>query len=318
MPVIGSLVGALLLSSCASRVSHAQTPERLTCAVFPADNIWNTPIDKLPIDSNSAAYTATIGADKPLHPVFASGTWKGAPIGFPYALVPGSQPKVAMSFTYSDQSEPGPYPIPPNAPIEDGSDSSGDRHVIVIDKDNCVLYELYNASPKPDGSWRADSGAVFDFKSNKLRPAGWTSADAAGLPIFPGLVRYDEVAAGEIRHALRFTAPRTRKEFIWPATHHASRLTNQQYPPLGQRFRLKSSFDVSAYSPQAKVILKGLKKYGMFLADNGSSWFLSGVPDPRWADGDLQELRQVRGSDFEAVDEFSLRIGNQSAQSKHN
>jgi hypothetical protein len=307
----------MLSSSCTSRISQAQTPERLTCTVFPADNIWNTPIDTLPMDTNSAAFIATIGAEKPLHPVFASGTWKGAPIGFPYVLVPRNQPRVALSFTYTDQSEPGPYPIPPNAPIEDGSNSSGDRHVIVIDRDNCVLYELYNAFPKPDGSWRADSGAVFDLKSNKLRPEGWTSADAAGLPILPGLVRYDEVAAGQILHAIRFTAPRTRKEYIWPASHHASRLTDQKYPPMGQRFRLKAGFDISNYPPEAQVILRALKKYGMILADNGSPWFLSGVPDSRWDDSHVGELRRVHGADFEAVDEFSLRIANNSAQVKH-
>jgi hypothetical protein len=313
-PAIGSLAAALLSCSCASRVSQAQPPERLNCAVFPADNLWNTPIDRLPVDANSAAFIATIGPDKPVHPDFASGTWHGIPIGIPYVLVPGSQPKLTLKFEYSEESDPGPYPIPPAPPIEGGNDSKGDRHIIIIDKDNCVLYELYSAYQNPDGSWRAGSGAVYDLNSNKLRPAGRGSADAAGLSVFAGLVRYDEVASGEIRHALRFTVPRTRREFIWPASHYASNLTGQQYPPMGQRFRLKASFDLSGYSKHMQIILRALQKYGMFLADNGSAWFLSGVPDPRWDQSELGELKRVRGADFEAVDEFSLRIDNSTAQ----
>ena len=313
---LAPLLAAVLVCSCASRSTHAQAAERLTCPVFPADNVWNTPIDKLPVDANSAAYIASIGADKGMHPDFASGTWEGKPIGIPYVIVPGSQPRVQVAFDYKGQSDPGPYPIPTNVPIEGGPTSKGDRHVIMIDKEKCTLYELYAAYPQTDGSWHAGSGAIFDLKSNSLRTTGWTSADAAGLPIFPGLVRYDEAASGEIRHALRFTAPRTRKEFIWPASHYASRLTDMQYPPMGQRFRLKSGFNVNGFSPEVQVILKALKTFGMFLADNGSAWFLSGVHDSRWDDDQVHELRRVRGSDFEAVDEFSLRVDNKSAQVK--
>jgi hypothetical protein len=284
------------------------------CDVFPADNVWNTPVDTLPVDAHSAAYIATIGADVGMHPDFGSGTWEGKPIGIPYVDVPGSQPKVSVTFDYADESDPGPYPIPPDAPIEGGPDSDGDRHVLVLDRDNCTLYELFYAFPQPDGSWHAGSGAFFDLSSNALRDAGWTSADAAGLPTLPGLVRFDEVASGEIRHALRFTAPQTRKVYVWPARHYASDLTGTQYPPMGQRFRLRTDFDISGFPPQVQVILRALKKYGMFLADNGSAWYLSGAPDERWDNDVLSQLSQVPGSAFEAVDESALMLNPNSGQ----
>jgi hypothetical protein len=230
--------------------------------------------------------------------------------------VSGSQKKVAVSFDYADESDPGPYPIPPGAPIEGGSQSDGDRHVLVVEKDNCVLYELYSAYPQANGSWQAGSGAIFNLGSNSLRPASWTSADAAGLPILAGLVRYDEVASGEIRHALRFTVPQTRKAFIWPARHQASSLTGQQYPPMGQRFRLKAGYDISGFPQELQVILTALKKYGMILADNGSSWFISGAPDSRWDNDMLHKLGNVTGSAFEAVDESSLMISQDSGQAR--
>jgi len=286
----------------------------LNCQLFPANNIWNTPIDTLPLDANSSTYINTIGAGKYVHADFGSGLWDGGPIGIPFTTVPGNQEKVGVTFDYDDESDPGPYPIPADAPIEGGSDSDGDRHVLIVDRDNCILYELYYAFPQPDGSWTAGSGAIFDLKSNDLRPAGWTSADAAGLPILPGLVRYEEVAAGEINHAIRFTAPQTRKKYIWPARHYASHLTGSQYPPMGQRFRLKANFNISGFSPEVQVILKALKKYGMILADNGSSWFISGVPDERWDNDDLHQLHNVKGSDFEAVDESSLMIDPDSGE----
>jgi hypothetical protein len=282
-----------------------------TCEVFPADNIWNARVDNLPLDTNSSAYVNTIGPNHTLHPDFGSGVWppgSDSPIGIPYVTVPGTQPKVQVTFDYNDESDPGPYPIPVNAPIEGGSDSSGDRHILVIDTDNCILYELYNAWPQSDGSWQAGSGAIFPLTSDQLRPAGWTSADAAGLPIYPGLVRYDEVASGEITHALRFTAPQTRDTYVWPARHEASSLTGTKYPPMGQRFRLKASFDISGFSPQVQVILTAMKRYGIILADNGSSWYISGAPDSRWDNDTLSELGQVAGSEFEAVDVSSLMV----------
>ena len=289
-------------------------PEIAGCTVFPADNVWNARIDTLPLDPNSDAYIATIGADVPMHADFGSGAWAGGPIGIPYVTVPGDQALVSVTFGYDDESDPGPYPIPTDALIEGGADSDGDRHVLVLDRDNCLLYELFYAFPQPDGGWEAGSGAIFDLNSNALRPDGWTSADAAGLAMLPGLVRYEEVAAGEIRHALRFTAPQTRRAYVWPARHYASSLTGAQYPPMGQRFRLRADYDLSTFSPEVQVILWALKTYGMFLADNGSAWYLSGVPDERWDNDMLRELRQVHGSDFQAVDESPLMVSPDSGQ----
>ena len=297
----------------ASRIALAQG-DIDGCQVFATNNIWNVLVDTLPLDSSSAAYVNTIGASASAHADFGSGLWDGGTIGIPYVVVSNSQPLVNVSFDYSDESDPGPYPIPSDAPIEGGPASSGDRHVLVLDQDNCVLYELYDAQPQTGGSWHAGSGAIFDLNSQALRPAGWTSADAAGLPILPGLVRYDEVAAGEIRHAIRFTAPQTRNTYVWPARHEASSRTGTQYPPMGQRFRLKSTFDISSFSPDVQVILTALKKYGMILADNGSSWYLSGVPDERWNNDDLHEFSQISGAAFEAVDVSSLMINPNSGQ----
>jgi hypothetical protein len=281
--------------------------------MFPGDNVWHVAIDTLPVDANSAAYITTIGTAKTMHADFGT-VYNGAPNGIPFIVVPGSQPRVAISFDYADESDPGPYPVPPDAPIEGGPSSSGDRHVLVVDRDGGKLYELFAAYPNPDGSWHAGSGAIFDLDSNALRPAGWTSADAAGLPILPGLVRYEEVVAGEIPHALRFTAPQTRNAFIWPARHKASSLTGTNYPPMGQRFRLKASVDIATFGPNVQVILRALKKYGMFLADNGSSWFLSGAPDPRWDDDELHQLGRLTGADFEAVDESALMANPDSGR----
>ncbi len=315
----GSLWAIVFFCMILSGLAPARESAGQTCAVFPANNIWNSPVDKLPLDPHSAAYIATIGANGTVHPDFGSGDWppgSDSPIGIPYITVPGTQPKVEVSFDYADESDPGPYPIPANAPIEGGPDSTGDRHVLVIDINNCILYELFSAYPQAGGTWTAGSGAIFNLTSNALRPAGWTSADAAGLPIFPGLARYDEVASGEISHALRFTAPQTRKAYVWPARHYASSLTGTKYPPMGQRFRLKAGFDITGFSPQNQVILKALKRYGMMLADNGSAWYISGVPDPRWNNDDLHDLDGVRGSDFEAVNVSSLMIGPNSAAAK--
>ncbi|MCG3126599.1 MAG: hypothetical protein CHACPFDD_01450 [Phycisphaerae bacterium] len=271
--------------------------------IFPADNPWNTDISRWPVHPNSANYLASIGLTKGLHPDFGT-VYEGAPNGIPYVLVRGNQPAVPITFMYDDESDPGPYPIPSYAPIEGGSSSDGDRHVLVIDVDNLKLYEVYRAFPINGGaSWQGDSGAVFDLTSNALRPTCWTSADAAGLPIFAGLVRYDETAvAGEIRHALRFTARRTQRAFIPPATHYASSLTDANLPPMGLRVRLRAGFDISSFSATNRAILTALKNYGMFVADNGGDWFISGAPDMRWDDDDLHELSQVTGADFEAVD----------------
>jgi len=292
----------------------AQSPQLDGCKVFPPDNIWNTPVNGLPVDSNSDNYIDTIGETAFVHPDFGT-MWEGAPIGIPWVSVPGSQPLIPVTFLYSSESDPGPYPVPADAPIEGGPESDGDRHVLVVDRDDCVLYEMFYAFPENGGaSWNAGSGAIFDLKSNALRPTGWTSADAAGLPILPGLVRFEEVMSGEIHHALRFTVPETQKAYVWPARHYASSLTGSQYPPMGQRFRLRADFDSSGYSMEVQVILAALKKYGMILADNGSAMYISGVPDPRWSDDNLRELRQVIASDFEAVDVSGLMVDPDSGQ----
>jgi hypothetical protein len=270
---------------------------------FPPDNPWNQDISNMPVDSNSNNLIASIGNAVNLHPDFGT-VWNGAPNGIPYVVVAGTQPRVPMNFIwYDDESDPGPYPVPPDAPIEGGPGSTGDRHVLVIDRDNWMLYEMGNSYPVNGGaSWDAGGGAIFNLNSNALRPAGWTSADAAGLPIFPGLVRYDEVfEQGEIKHALRFTAQITRHAYVYPARHFASNNTDPNRPPMGMRVRLKASFDISTFSPRIQVILRALKKYGMFLADNGSNWYISGAPDPRWSDNELNALKTIAGSNFEVV-----------------
>ena len=315
--VILSAIMIFTSDACIESAVAQTGPTLAGCPVFPADSVWNTPVDNLPLDPRSSDYIRAIGADNGVHPDFGSGLWEGAPIGIPYNVVPGTQPRVNVVFDYAEESDPGPYPIPPDAEIEGGTASSGDRHVLVLDSDNCILYETWSTYPQQDGSWVAGAGAVFDLHSNALRPDGWTSSDAAGLPILPGLVRYDEVAEGEIRHAVRFTAPRTRRAYVWPARHYASSLTGLGYPPMGQRFRLKADFDVSGFSPEVQVILRALKKYGMILADNGSAWFISGMPDPRWNNDHLvSELREVKGSDFEAVDESYLMVDPDSGQAR--
>jgi PKD repeat protein len=284
--------------------------------IFPSDHIWNVQIDKLPVDSRSADYISTIGTTKYLHPDFGSGLYEGAPMGIPYNIVGGSVPKQTVTFDYDDESDPGPYPIPANPLIEGGGGSDGDRHLLMIRQDEKKLYELYAAERQPDGSWTAGSGAIFNLSGYDLRPAGWTSTDAAGLAVLPGLVRYDEVAAGEITHAIRFTVPQTRKAYIWPARHYASSITDPRYPPMGQRFRLKASFDTSGYPYQARVILEALKKYGMILSDNGGAWYITGAPDDRWDNDALHTLQQVKGSDFEAINESSLMIDPDSGRAK--
>jgi hypothetical protein len=291
-----------------------QPPLLANCQILPANNIWNTPIDTLPVLAESDQYITSIGRTTGVHADFGSGTWNGGPIGIPITLVSNSQPFVPVAFDYTEESDAGPYPVPANAAIEGGPQSNGDRHILVLNQNTCRLYELYYAWPQQDGSWNAGSGVIYDLTSNALRPDGWTSADAAGLPILPGLVRYEEVAAGEIRHAIRFTVSHTKKAHVWPARHDASSLTGSQYPPMGQRFRLKASVNISTYSAPVQVILTAMKKYGIILADNGSNWFISGVPDSRWNNDTLQELRNISGNDFEAVDCQTLMVDPNSGQ----
>ena len=271
---------------------------------FPASDAWNTPVDKAPVDPNSDALVASIGRDKPLHPDFGT-VYNGAPSGIPYVVVSGNTPRAPITFEYKDESDPGPYPVPPNAPIEGGPNGMGDRHILILDRDNLKLYELFSAYPQTANGkpgWKAGSGAIFDLKNDAPRPAGWTSADAAGLPIFPGLVRYDEVMQQKaIRHALRFTIVRSRHAYVPPARHFASSKTDPNLPPMGMRVRLKAGVDISRFPASCQVILKCLQTYGMIVADNGSDWFVSGAPDPRWNDDELGALKQIKGSDFEVV-----------------
>lgn len=291
-------------------------PQR--CSILPADNIWNTRIDTAPLDPRSDDYVSSIGVTGFIRADFGSGVWppgSDSPIGIPLIEVDDAQPDVTINWTaYGDESDDGPYPIPGDAPIEGGASSNGDRHVLVLDRIECVLYELYRAFPNGDGSWNADSGAVYDLRSNSLRPNGWTSADAAGLPIAPGLVTYDEVAGGRIEHAIRFTVSTSQRAYVWPARHFASSNTSASVPPMGQRFRLKASFDISGYAPEIQVIMTAFKEYGIIVADNGADWMVSGVPDSRWDNDMLRELRDIPGSAFEAVDVSSWMVDPDSGQ----
>ena len=286
----------LYLPFVAGGSSMSGSPTLGGCAMFPSDNPWNRDISNDPVDPNSANYIASIGTSINLHADFGS----NPTYGIPYAIVSGAQAFVPITFTlYGSESDPGPYPIPPNAPVEAGSDA----HVLTLDSGNCTLYEMYQASKDPNGlGWFAGSGAVFNLSSNALRPDGWTSADAAGLPILPGLVRYDEITAGAINHALRFTVAQTQRAYVHPAIHWASSSTNANLPPMGMRVRLKASYDISGFTGEARVVLNALKKYGMMVADNGSNWFISGATDPRWNDNDLNQLKTVPGSVFEVVE----------------
>jgi hypothetical protein len=280
----------------AIRTSSGTGPHEGSCPIFPKSNSINQDISHAPVDPNSAAYIASIGLTGHLHPDFGT----NPSYGIPYTVVGPHQPKVPIKFTeYGEESNPGPYPIPANAPVE-GAGEAGDRHVLVLQEGSCKLYELYNAQLTGAG-WEAGSGAVFNLRSNALRPNGWTSADAAGLPIFPLLVRYPEVRAGQIDHALRVTVQRTQAGFIHPATHLASSSSDPDLPPMGLRLRLKASYSLAGYHGESLIILRALKRYGLIVADNGSSWYLTGAPDPRWNDADLEQLKQVPGSAFEAV-----------------
>ncbi len=277
-------------------------PNPAPCQVFPDSNYWNTRIDSLPVHSKSDTFIDSIGIDEYLHPDFSSTQWNdGVGYGIPFNKVDSSTPLRDVSFRWPGESDDGPYPIPASPKIENASD----RHIILWDTEGCDLYELFNAR-KSGGDWEADSGAFWNLRSNALRPDGWTSADAAGLPILPGLVRWDEVADGAIRHAIRFTAPHTRSDHIWPARHDAGEGNNPDLPPMGIRVRLKSSFDISGFGSQARIILTALKRYGMVLADNGSPWYITGAPHANWNDDQLHDFHQITGADFEVVDTSSM------------
>ena len=305
MRPVAALVAAV--SALALAPAPAEAASVGGCPVFPKNNPWNQRVDRLPVLRNSDEIVNSIGLQTTMHADFGSGLWDGGPIGIPFTTVARGQAKVPVSFEYADESDRGRYPVPPGAPIEGGRSADGDRHVIVVDRSRCRLYELYAAYPQGGGaSWTAGSGAIWNLRSNKLRARGWTSADAAGLPILPGLARYAEVKRGRIDHALRFTADRTRRAYIYPARHFASDLTDPNLPAMGQRLRLRWGYDISHFPRQARIVLKALKLYGMILADNGSSWYVSGAPDPRWSNTQLHTLDRIPGSAFEVVNTARL------------
>lgn len=302
IPLLIAVIAAALLPALGG--AHA-LPGAPRCPIFPANNPWNQRVDQLPVAPGSAALIAAIGLDAPVHPDFGSGLYDGEPIGIPINIATRRTPRYHVSFEYASESDKGPYPIPRNVRIEGGANSTGDRHVIVVDRANCRDYELYAAYPPAHGhGWTAGSGAIFNLRSNHLRPAGWTSADAAGLPILPGLVRYDEVRRGLIDHALRFTAPCTAPRYVYPARHEAGSCPNG--PPMGLRVRLKASVDIAGLPYQARVVAQALKTYGLILADNGAPWYVQGAPDPRWNNAALHLLDELHGYDFEVVDTSSL------------
>ena len=302
---IGAGFGAV-----STQAAGRQPPKVRGCSIFPSSNPWNQPVDDLPKARRSEAIVRSIGLNEGLHPDFGSGKYRGSRIGIPFTTVPSNQRRVPVRFQYADESDPGPYPIPRDAPIEGGRDSNGDRHVIIVERGRCKLYELYAAYPHDGGRrWTAGSGATWNLDSNRLRPKGWTSADAAGLPILPGLARFGEVHRGAINHALRFTVSRTRRAYIYPARHFASNLTDRDLPAMGQRLRLKKGFDISGFPRQARIVLKALKRYGMIVADNGSDWYISGAPAASWDNDDLHRLSEVVRRHFEVVDTSSLRPG---------
>lgn len=299
----GSGSGGNSNTSACSGISLGQGASLNGFVPFPADNAWNQDISSAPVDPNSAAIINFIGSSTGLHPDFGSGEYAGSDIGIPYVVVGSSQPFVNIDFTaYGDESDPGPMPVPANAPIEgDPNPGTGDRHVLVLDNANCWLFELYSAYPNADGSWNVGSAAVWDLLNNEQRPWTWTSADAAGLSIFAGLARYDEAASGQINHALRFTLAQSQAAFVPPASHWAATSTNSLAAPMGMRLRLQASYDISGFSATNQVILTALKKYGMIMADNGSNMYISGAPDPNWNNDDLHNLGQVTAANFDVI-----------------
>ena len=296
-------VAAALLSGSSAQALRLHAARH--CPVFPANNPWNQRVDKLPVAADSARLIASIGLGAPVHADFGSGKWDGGPIGIPFDVVSRKTHRSHVRFEYADESDRVRYPIPRHVHIEGGAHSTGDRHAILVDKSTCRLYELYDLRHTGRG-WTAGSGATWNLRSNHLRPAGWTSADAAGLPIFPGLARWDEAKRGVIDHALRFTAPETRRAYVYPARHYASNSSDPALPPMGLRIRLKAGVNIASFPRQARVVLRALQRYGMILADNGSPWYVSGAPSPRWNNDALHALGRLTGADFEDVDTSSL------------
>jgi hypothetical protein len=302
LPVLAGVLALGVAAASAGKVAGVGG-----CPVFPASSAWNQRVDTLPVAPSSDRVVAAIGAGDHVHADFGSGLWDGGPIGIPVTVVGKGQAKARVTFEYASESDQVPYPIPRSVAMEGGRNADGDRHALIVDRDACRLYELFALFPTAGGGWRAGSGAVYDLRSNKLRPAGWTSADAAGLPILPGLARYEDVARGRIDHALRFSVQDTRRAYVWPARHFASDKTDPALPPMGLRFRLKKSYPMGGFPSQARIVLQALKEYGMIVADNGSNWYLSGAPSPKWSNDQLHTLHRVPGSAFEVVDGTALK-----------
>ncbi|MFJ7207109.1 hypothetical protein ACIQWR_26690 [Streptomyces sp. NPDC098789] len=320
-PAVAAAAAALLLSGYAAPtagtplapVGARAAPTDGSCRTSLPDSFWRAPVDALPVHPRSARYVASIGSTAPLHPDFGSGLTGGRPFGIPVTVTDTAVPESKVSLDYAEESDASGYRIPRDARIENGPASDGDRHVIVWDRALCRSYELWDAHPQGGNAWHAGSGAVFDLRGHALRPDGWTSADAAGLAVLPGLVRYDEAAAGAVDHAIRMTVPRSDRSYVWPARHQAGSAADASLPPMGLRLRLKASVDTSQLPPQAAAVAEALKTYGAIVADNGSAWYLSGDEDPRWDNAQLDALKGFKGSDFEAVDASTLRQSPDSA-----
>ena len=309
----GTLLSAPTDASALSRPRHGRIvtyPGPRPCSAFPADDVWNARVDRLPVNARSAQWLSHMSASsRDLHPDF------GGPYGIPVTYVGSTHPKVPVAFDYADESDPGPYPLGSDTLIEGGPASTGDRHAILVDRAGCRLYETWSTYPTGSG-WTAGSGAIWSMRSDALRPAGWTSADAAGLPIYPGLLRYDEVVSGAVTHAIRFTTSTTSQAYLWPARHQAGSTTDPAYPPMGARFRLKATYDISRFRPDTQVVLRAMQQYGLVLADNGSPWYFQGATDASWPDALLGELKQVPAAQFEAVDESSLMVSPDSGAAR--
>jgi hypothetical protein len=314
MRLLAALAALTLAVAPVTPAAGAPSLAASGCPLFPADNVWHSDVSRLPVHPRSRAYLAAMGTGAGLHADFGSGSWDGGPIGIPYTVVPAGQPKVPVRFGYAAESDPGPYPLPPSAPVEGGPAADGDRHVLVVQAGSCKLYELFDAHREGAG-WRAGSGAVFDLRANRLRPAGWTSADAAGLPILAGLVRYEEVAAGRVDHAIRVTVDRSQAAYLWPARHQAGQ-ADPSLPPMGLRLRLRAGVAIAEFPYQARVVLQAMRTYGLVVADNGTSGMIGGVPHERWDNDALHQLGRITLADFEAVDTARLQISPASAAAR--
>lgn len=308
--VVALIVVALAAASLGSAAGAAPKAER--CRLFPRSSFWYADVSDLPVHPRSSAWLETSGINRNAHADFGSGLWDGGPIGIPFTKVKKGQPLANVEFRYPDESDPGPYPIPANVKIEGGSSASGDRHALVLQRSTCTLYEVFDAQPQGDGSWSGGSGAVFDLRSNDLRPDGWTSADASGLPILPGLVRYGEVKRGRINHAIRITLPTTRRAHLWPARHDAGSTNSRNAPPMGAWLRLSADVDPADFPPQSRIIVEALQKHGAIVVDNGSAFFLSGAPDRRWDNDDLRSLHELNATDFEFVRAGRMKVNRNS------